>query len=136
MAFTAYSALSFKSLLHPEPIKHHPSLPQLPTHKPISAVHVADPSKPSGAPQPTFPTQPKWSLGSWRAKKALQLPEYSRSRRSWPRSSAPSRPSAHCVCWGRPGLLKRNWVRLPWDRPSFFRVVIARRASRNLMLTI
>ncbi|ONH90615.1 hypothetical protein PRUPE_8G064200 [Prunus persica] len=76
MAFTAYSALSFKSLLHPEPIKHHPSLPQLPTHKPISAVHAADPSKPSGTPQPTFPTQPKWSLGSWKAKKALQLPEY------------------------------------------------------------
>ncbi|CAN6543809.1 unnamed protein product [Malus baccata var. baccata] len=79
MAIAAYSvqtALSFKSLIIPEPIKphnHHHSQPHLRTQKPISAVHAADPSKSSESP---FKPQPKWTLDSWTAKKAMQLPEY------------------------------------------------------------
>ena len=41
--------------------------------KPISAIHAADPSK-SSKPSILVPT--KWTLDSWKSKKALQLPEY------------------------------------------------------------
>ncbi|KAL1820402.1 hypothetical protein DCAR_0416735 [Daucus carota subsp. sativus] len=40
-------------------------------HNPISAVHAADPSKTTKATPPL-----KWSIDSWKTKKALQLPEY------------------------------------------------------------
>ncbi|KAG2705065.1 hypothetical protein I3760_05G034900 [Carya illinoinensis] len=72
MILTAISPLSSRP-----PLRHHHSY--LPTsHKPILAVHAADPSKSSksspAAITPSIPTQ--WSLESWKAKKALQLPEY------------------------------------------------------------
>lgn len=87
MAFTATASLSSKTLLNPQPVfpaaatskphNHHPSLSHLPTHKSISAVHAADPSKSSKQPPPSTATIPsRWTLESWKTKKALQLPEY------------------------------------------------------------
>lgn len=87
MAFAATTPFSSKSLLNPKPIfstsKPHHNPPRrchsLP-HKPISAVHAADPSKSSNSSPPPPPSTAsiplKWTLESWKTKKALQLPEY------------------------------------------------------------
>lgn len=82
MALTVTSTLSSRPLLQPhQPAKplHHHQL-SLPTRqKPISAVHAADPSKSSKSTPTTDTTTPiltRWSLDSWKAKKAFQLPEY------------------------------------------------------------
>nr|XP_023910940.1 phospho-2-dehydro-3-deoxyheptonate aldolase 2, chloroplastic-like [Quercus suber] len=81
MAFTAASSLSSKSLLlYP----HQPFTPIFNSkprhHKPISAIHAADPSKSSKstdiATSSTTPVPIQWSLESWKSKKALQQPEY------------------------------------------------------------
>ncbi|KAK7849234.1 phospho-2-dehydro-3-deoxyheptonate aldolase 2 [Quercus suber] len=81
MAFTAASSLSCKSLLlYP----HQPFTPIFNSkprhHKPISAIHAADPSKSSKstdiATSSTTPVPIQWSLESWKSKKALQQPEY------------------------------------------------------------
>ncbi|KAE8009220.1 hypothetical protein FH972_005669 [Carpinus fangiana] len=82
MALTVTSTLSSRPLLQPlQPTKplhhHHLSLPT--SHKPISAVHAADPSKSSKSTPTTATTTPiptRWSLDSWKAKKAFQQPEY------------------------------------------------------------
>ncbi|RRT37322.1 hypothetical protein B296_00051810 [Ensete ventricosum] len=50
------------------------------SRRPISAVHAAEPAKnpvKTKEPAPVTETKPgKWSVDSWKAKKALQLPEY------------------------------------------------------------
>ncbi|XP_010267266.1 PREDICTED: phospho-2-dehydro-3-deoxyheptonate aldolase 2, chloroplastic-like [Nelumbo nucifera] len=98
MALPSSCGLSSKSLLQsqsllPSSKPHQPSFSLLPTNKsmsrsvkPISAVHAAEPAKtpvvadkPSkSTPTSTSPktTSGKWSVDSWKSKKALQLPEY------------------------------------------------------------
>lgn len=83
---SAYS-LSSKSLYDAITHPHQPSssFSSFPTttkhsHQPISAVHAADPTKSSLTTKKpaTTTTTPlgKWSVDSWKSKKALQLPEY------------------------------------------------------------
>ncbi|KAK4366976.1 hypothetical protein RND71_014856 [Anisodus tanguticus] len=69
------SLSSSKSLVQSHLLHHNP-LPQscFPTTEhgrrhPIAAVHAAEPTK-------TAAVKQKWSLDSWKTKKALQLPEY------------------------------------------------------------
>ncbi|KAJ8557462.1 hypothetical protein K7X08_003087 [Anisodus acutangulus] len=69
------SLSSSKSLVQSHLLHHNP-LPQpcFPTTEhgrrhPIAAVHAAEPAK-------TAAVKQKWSLDSWKTKKALQLPEY------------------------------------------------------------
>lgn len=68
-----------KSLPHPLfPITSKTSLhrrlpPSVRSPKPISAIHAADPSRSSKS-SIQLPT--KWTLDSWKSKRALQLPEY------------------------------------------------------------
>ncbi|KAJ0571843.1 putative 3-deoxy-7-phosphoheptulonate synthase [Helianthus annuus] len=89
-------AKSFKIQSLPPPLKSFPATTAAPTTtrsiKPILAVHSPDPSKPpieksSKPPSPataataataTSKVSPatKWSVDSWKTKKALQLPEY------------------------------------------------------------
>lgn len=77
MALHMNSPLPTKSPLHP----HQPLLPLRPSSipiprravAPISAVHSAEHS-PAPATAPARPD--RWSVDSWKAKKALQLPEY------------------------------------------------------------
>lgn len=95
MALSNAASLSSKSLYDVQPLStpsysYQPSLSFLstkPTHQPrslqrISAVHAADPPKNTAATKkPSTPAAPpagagKWTLDSWRSKKALQLPEY------------------------------------------------------------
>lgn len=92
MALSNASALSSKSLcsgnnkthfLTPPSESHQPSFSLLPSKKshlriqPISAVHAAEPSKKAVVPEkPAVAVSGKWSLESWKSKKALQLPEY------------------------------------------------------------
>ncbi|XP_030509889.2 phospho-2-dehydro-3-deoxyheptonate aldolase 2, chloroplastic [Cannabis sativa] len=56
----------------------HSHLPRLPNRrKPISAVHAAEPSKPSKSTSQTASNPSKsWTIDSWKNKKAIQLPEY------------------------------------------------------------
>ncbi|KAJ3700108.1 hypothetical protein LUZ61_003813 [Rhynchospora tenuis] len=92
MALASHAATSLQPQSHPThslSSRKTPSPSVLPvTHRrraaSISAVHAADPSKtPSVAekPKPASPSlasqSTKWSIDSWRSKKALQLPEYS-----------------------------------------------------------
>ncbi|KAF5186788.1 Phospho-2-dehydro-3-deoxyheptonate aldolase 2 protein [Thalictrum thalictroides] len=96
MALTSSSVVSTKSLLQSKTLvpssssstkpNNLSSFSLFPTNsrsiiKPISAVHAAEPAKStttkSSTPSPTTTTTPgKWSIDSWRSKKALQLPEY------------------------------------------------------------
>lgn len=88
MAMSNTSALASKSLL-PSCKPHQPTLtffsPSTTCQKkprssrPISAVHAAEPAKtPVSATATTkaAPKPAKWSVESWKSKKALQLPEY------------------------------------------------------------
>ncbi|KAI3952390.1 hypothetical protein MKX01_005257, partial [Papaver californicum] len=93
MALTSNTSLSAKSILlqQNQPLLSSsksnslPFLPKKPTKR-ISAVHAAEPAKnqvvspakpkPAAAAAPTKTTPLKWSIDSWRLKKALQLPEY------------------------------------------------------------
>lgn len=95
MALSKASFLSSKSVYDVHTLStpshsHQPPLsflPTKPTHQSrslqrISAVHAADPpqnpvttKKPSTAAAPPARTG-KWTLDSWKSKKALQLPEY------------------------------------------------------------
>ncbi|KAL7601488.1 hypothetical protein Lser_V15G22056 [Lactuca serriola] len=84
MALSNSSTLSSKSLiqtyLSPHQ-SHQPSFSLLPANnsyrkpKPISAVHAAEPAK-SVTKTPSPPAPTRWSIDSWKSKKALQLPEY------------------------------------------------------------
>ncbi|GLU13095.1 hypothetical protein SLE2022_297420 [Rubroshorea leprosula] len=67
--------------------KPHHGVSQVPTNRdarsfnPVTAVHAAEPSKNQVAVKDSPPPRPppagvKWTLDSWRSKKALQLPEY------------------------------------------------------------
>ncbi|PIA26008.1 hypothetical protein AQUCO_10100008v1 [Aquilegia coerulea] len=101
MALTSSSVVSTKSLLQSKTLlpsssssstkpNNHSSFSLLPTNysrsiiKPISAIHAAEAAKStntksSATPVPTTTTTTtpgKWSIDSWRTKKALQLPEY------------------------------------------------------------
>ncbi|PIA52071.1 hypothetical protein AQUCO_01000153v1 [Aquilegia coerulea] len=97
MALTSSSVVSTKSLIQSKTLlsssssstkpNNHSSFSLLPTNysrsiiKPISAIHAAEPAKStntksSATPVPTTTTPGKWSIDSWRTKKALQLPEY------------------------------------------------------------
>nr|DAD21996.1 TPA_asm: hypothetical protein HUJ06_023459 [Nelumbo nucifera] len=101
MALASTSTLSSKSLLQSQsPLRssnpQHSSFPLFPNNKsisrsakPISAVHAAEPaknpvvadkqSKSAASASTTIPpkTVPgKWTVDSWKSKKALQLPEY------------------------------------------------------------
>lgn len=77
----------------PSPKPHQPCFKTVRSIQPISAVHSPDPSKLPIVPKPVSPatsatatstqtvTNPdslskKWSIESWKTKKALQLPEY------------------------------------------------------------
>ena len=64
---------------------HHPTFSVVPTNsrslQPVKAVHAAEPTKKpvsvkEAAPPTSLPGTGKWTLDSWKAKKALQLPEY------------------------------------------------------------
>lgn len=81
------SSLSSKSLFKSFPCssssctnQHQSHLSLLPStnlkSKPITAVHAAEPAKSvtKTASSPVAPS--KWSIESWKSKKALQLPEY------------------------------------------------------------
>lgn len=83
---TAYS-LSSKSLYdtitthtHQQPSNFSLSIPTTTkhSHQPISAIHAADPTKTSltAAKPANSAAAGKWSVDSWKSKKALQLPEY------------------------------------------------------------
>ncbi|KAF2283983.1 hypothetical protein GH714_017752 [Hevea brasiliensis] len=89
----ALSTLSSKSLYSntyslSQPHRHQPALFLLPgnrSHKSISlpsitAVHAAEPAKNTVSVKesraPSAPGTGKWTLDSWKTKKALQLPEY------------------------------------------------------------
>lgn len=91
MALSNAATLSSKSLFNPlvEPKSHQPSSFLVPskTHlrlrRRISAVHAAEPANDkvvAESPRKTLVTAPssagKWSVESWKSKKALQLPEY------------------------------------------------------------
>ncbi|OVA15690.1 DAHP synthetase [Macleaya cordata] len=95
MALTSNSSLSTKSLLQNQPLlsssksNQSSSLPLIPSKpkskfiKPISAVHAADPAKnhvvtekATKSSAPTTASPSKWTIESWKLKKALQLPEY------------------------------------------------------------
>ncbi|GJT28521.1 phospho-2-dehydro-3-deoxyheptonate aldolase 1, chloroplastic-like protein [Tanacetum coccineum] len=83
--YNTNSLLPTKSFISQSP--PHKSLPCT-TLRPISAVHAHDPSfqKPPSSTTPsatistttplTTPSGTKWTVDSWRTKKALQLPEY------------------------------------------------------------
>ncbi|PON55897.1 DAHP synthetase, class II [Parasponia andersonii] len=82
MAFASTSPIS-KSLLNPQTPKPrnphlHSRLPSFPiSRNPISAVHAADPSKSSKSTSQAAPVPSRsWTIDGWKAKKALQLPEY------------------------------------------------------------
>ncbi|KVI03163.1 DAHP synthetase, class II [Cynara cardunculus var. scolymus] len=86
MALSQSSTLSSKSLFQTYP-SHHQShqpigislLPTTNSHrkpKPISAVHAAEPAKNLTKTPPPPPPPLKWTIDSWKSKKALQLPEY------------------------------------------------------------
>ncbi|KAI3845467.1 hypothetical protein MKX03_023402 [Papaver bracteatum] len=91
MALSSNTSLSAKSILlqQNQPLLSSsksnslPFLPKKPTKR-ISAVHAAEPAKnqvvspakPKPTTVPATTTPLKWSIDSWRLKKALQLPEY------------------------------------------------------------
>lgn len=89
MALPNTAALSSKSVIQPQtliPAAHSPSFSYNPTpaasRRHISAVHAAEPAKTpvvtkqTASPQAPPPSAAKWAPGSWKTKKALQLPEY------------------------------------------------------------
>jgi 3-deoxy-7-phosphoheptulonate synthase len=98
LSSTSNSLIQTKSLIQQQPhssLTNQSSFPiglkPKPNHKPkpnsIVAVHAAEPAKnpvvtekPSKQPQPTtIPrnvASTKWTIDSWKSKKALQLPEY------------------------------------------------------------
>ncbi|GAB4838425.1 Phospho-2-dehydro-3-deoxyheptonate aldolase 2, chloroplastic [Ancistrocladus abbreviatus] len=90
MALSNSSSLSSKSLFprhHHEPQANRSPLSLRPTPffssiNRIKAIHAADPAKSSSnstVSTPTSTTNPvagKWSIDSWKSRKALQLPEY------------------------------------------------------------
>ncbi|KAG2540314.1 hypothetical protein PVAP13_9NG544300 [Panicum virgatum] len=93
-AAAAAAAMSGAAASQPRP--HAPAFLPLRRRCAVRAVHAAEPSKGHGvpaaaktssptvapekeaapAPSPAAKALPKWSVDSWRAKKALQLPEY------------------------------------------------------------
>jgi len=93
-AAAAAAAMSGAAASQPRP--HAPAFLPLRRRCSVRAVHAAEPSKGHGvpaaaktssptvapekeaapAPSPAAKALPKWSVDSWRAKKALQLPEY------------------------------------------------------------
>ncbi|KAF9607919.1 hypothetical protein IFM89_003733 [Coptis chinensis] len=78
MALTSSSVITPKSLLQPKQVSHSFSLvPSKPnTLKPISAIHAAEPTKSTTITPPLVTKPGKWSIDSWKSKKALQLPTY------------------------------------------------------------
>nr|XP_043638783.1 phospho-2-dehydro-3-deoxyheptonate aldolase 2, chloroplastic-like [Erigeron canadensis] len=85
MALSQSSTLSSKScLIQIQTYKSHqpsssfsvlPSTARTKQPKPISAVHAAEPAK-NITKTPPPPPPSKWTIDSWKTKKALQLPEY------------------------------------------------------------
>ncbi|XP_010676056.2 phospho-2-dehydro-3-deoxyheptonate aldolase 1, chloroplastic [Beta vulgaris subsp. vulgaris] len=96
MAFSSNAILPKSSFLPSTPTTHQPSFSLLPLKpRSISAVQSADKNHPIASSKPSIPPTPvsatstattttpvvkksdeKWSLESWKTKKALQLPEY------------------------------------------------------------
>ncbi|KAI4299107.1 hypothetical protein L6164_032598 [Bauhinia variegata] len=83
MALASHSLITFKPSLRSHPsaplASPHHLLPATATRRSIIVANSTDPSKSTVPITPTTSTSPissRWTLDSWKTKKALQLPEY------------------------------------------------------------